>query len=129
EDVQQGSSYRLTGSDSERVLQRRRESEYESRYVFSLTPRRLAEFSAMCQRQQTSSESIFARKAVCSLATPDGRITLSNSRLIVTAGGRREEREIAGEQEYRTLLETHFRIDLGEEVRVDRLMVSGTPSH
>jgi len=129
EDVQQGSSYRLTGSDSERVLQRRRESEYESRYVFSLTPRRLAEFSAMCQRQQTSSESIFARKAVCSLATPDGRITLSNSRLIVTAGGRREEREIAGEQEYRTLLETHFGIDLGEEARVDRLMVSGTPSH
>ena len=129
EDVQQGSSYRLTGSDSERVLQRRRESEYESRYVFSLTPRRLAEFSAMCQRQQTSSESIFARKTVCSLATPDGRITLSNSRLIVTAGGRREEREIAGEQEYRTLLETHFGIDLGEEVRVDRLMVSGTPSH
>ncbi|MEE8461199.1 MAG: arylamine N-acetyltransferase, partial [Acidobacteriota bacterium] len=41
EDVQQGSSYRLTGSDSGRVLQRRRESEYESRYVFSLTPRRL----------------------------------------------------------------------------------------
>ena len=129
EDVQQGSSYRLTGSDSERVLQRRRESEYESRYVFSLTPRRLAEFSGMCQRQQTSSESIFARKAICSLATPEGRITLSDSRLIMTAGERREEREVADEEEYRALLKTHFGIDLGEAARVDRLMVPGTPSH
>ncbi len=127
EDVQNGSSYRLTGSDSERVLQRRRESECESRYVFSLTPRRLAEFSAMCQRQQTSSESIFVRKAVCSLARPDGRITLSNSRLIMTAGERREEREVAGEEEYRALLRTHFGVDLGEEARVDRLMVPETP--
>ena len=83
----------------------------------------------MCQRQQTSSESIFARKAVCSLATPDGRITLSNSRLIMTTGERREEREIAGEEEYRTLLKTHFGIDLGEEARVDRLMVPGAPSN
>jgi len=66
---------------------------------------------------------------VCSLATPDGRITLSNSRLIMTAGERREEREVADEEEYRALLETHFGIDLGEEASVDRLMVPGTPSH
>ena len=83
----------------------------------------------MCQRQQTSSESIFALKTVCSLATPDGRITLSNNRLIMTSGERREEREVGDEQEYRILLETHFGIDLEEEARVDRLMVPGTPSH
>ena len=123
EDVQHGSSYRLTGSDAERVLQRRRESDWEPQYVFSLTPRRLAEFSAMCQHHQTSPESIFTRKAVSSLTTPDGRITLSDSRLIMTAGGRREEREVAGEEEYRVLLKTHFGIDLGEGARVDRLMV------
>ena len=126
--VQPGSSYRLTASDDEKVLQRRRESEWEPRYVFSLTPRQLAEFSAMCQRQQTSPESIFARKAVCSLATPDGRITLSNNRLIMTAGQRREEREIVSEEAYRELLKTHFRIHLAEKERVNRLMVPGTPS-
>ena len=129
EDVQHGSSYRLMGSDSERVLQWRRESDWEPQYVFSLTPRRLAEFSAMCQRAQTSPESIFTQKAASSLATPDGRITLSNSRLIMTAGGRREEREVAGEEEYRALLKTHFGIDLGEGARVDRLMVPGAPSN
>jgi N-hydroxyarylamine O-acetyltransferase len=129
EDVQHGSAYRLTGSDSEWVLQRRRESKCESIYVFSLTPRRLAEFSTLCQHHQTSPESTFAQKAICSLATPDGRITLSNSRLIMTAGERCEEREVAGEEEYRALLKTHFGIDLGEEARVDRLMVPGTLSN
>jgi hypothetical protein len=49
--------------------------------------------------------------------------------LILTAGERREEREVADEEEYRALLMAHFRIDLGEAARVDRLMVPGTPSH
>ena len=112
-----GSSYRLTGSDSERILQRRRESDWEPPYVFSLTPRRLFEFNAMCQHHQTSSESIFTRKAVCSLAIPDGRITLSNNHLIIMAGGRREEQEVAGEEEYRALLKTRFGIDLDQIIR------------
>jgi len=128
EDVPRGRSYRLTGSDSERVLQQRRpESDWEPQYVFSLTPRRLAEFSATCEWTQTSPESVFTGKAVCSLATPDGRITLSNGRLITTAGGRREEREVTSEEEYRALLLSRFGIDLGEGARVDRLMVSSAP--
>ncbi len=110
--VQYGSAYRLTGSDSERIIQRRRESDWEPIYVFSLTPRRLFEFKAMCQYHQTSPESIFARKAVCSLAMPEGRITLSSNQLIMMAGGRREEREVAGEEEHKALLKTRFGIDL-----------------
>lgn len=52
EDMQHGSAYRLMTSASERVLQRRRpESDWEPQYVFPLTPRRLAEFSVMCQHQ------------------------------------------------------------------------------
>lgn len=127
--VQHGSSYRLTRSGSERVLERRRGSDWEPQYMFSLTPRQLAEFGAMCQRHQTSSESNFTQKVVCSLATPDGRITLSNNRLIMTSEGRREEQGVAGEGEYRMLLKTCFGIDLGERPRMDRLMVPGAPSN
>jgi len=127
EDVQHSGSYRLTGSDSEKLLQRRRKSDWEPQYVFSLTPRRLAEFSAMCHYHQTSPGSHFTQKALCSQATTDGRITLSNNRLIVTTGGRCEEREIKSEAEFRTLLKTHFGIDFGERERVDRLMVPSTP--
>ncbi len=49
ESLQNDSSYRLTGPDSERVLERRRESDWQPLYVFSSIPRRLAEFSAMCR--------------------------------------------------------------------------------
>jgi N-hydroxyarylamine O-acetyltransferase len=121
--VQPGGAYRLTRSGSDRILERRCGSDWEPQYVFSLTPRRLAEFSAMCDYQQTSPDSHFTQKSVCSLATSDGRITLSNSRLIVTSEGRRVERHIANGNEYRRVLARYFGIDLGEEPRIQRLVV------
>jgi len=122
-----GSSYRLMGQDSERVLQRRRESDWQPLYVFSPIPRRLAEFTAMCRYHQTSPESTFTTKTICSLATPEGRTTLSNSRLIMTAEGRREELEVSDQEEFRRLLKTHFGIDLDDEARIDRLMDPRAP--
>ena len=119
--LQHGSAYRLTRLRADQVLERRNESGWEPQYVFSLTPRRLTEFSTMCERQQTSPESHFTRKTVCSLATSDGRITLSNSRLITTAGGRRVERDIESVEEYCGLLMTQFGIDLREEPGIQRL--------
>jgi hypothetical protein len=125
--VQHGSTYRLRKSNAETVLERRRGSGWEPQYVFSLTPRQLSDFGTMCLHQQTSPESHFTRQTVCSLATPRGRVTLSNSRLIVTTAGTREERDVASEEEYRTLLATRFGIDLPEESRIDRLMVPRVP--
>ena len=70
--VQQDAAYRLTGSAGERLLERRRPSGWQSQYLFSLTPRALADFDAMCHWQQTAPASIFTRKSVCSMATPIG---------------------------------------------------------
>jgi N-hydroxyarylamine O-acetyltransferase len=78
----------------------------------------------MCLYQQTSPESTFTRKAVCSRPAPEGRITLANGRLITTVGEKRQEREVPDEQEYRALLWTHFGVDLGEGVPMDKLMKS-----
>jgi N-hydroxyarylamine O-acetyltransferase len=111
--MQQGTGYRLTTSDVGTVLERRREGDWEPQYVFSLVPHELAEFAAMCRWQQSAPESIFTRKTVCSMATPDGRITLSGRRFIATMGGRREERDVPDDQEYRALLMSRFGIDLG----------------
>ena len=72
----------------------------------------------MCQWHQTSSASVFTQKAVCSVATPDGRITLSNGRLITTVGERFEEHKVTAEADYRSLLQDHFGIDLGSGIRV-----------
>ena len=127
ETVQQGSAYRLTGKGPEKILERRLDSDWVSQYAFSLIPRRLADFTAMCQQHQTSATSIFTQKTVCSLATATGRITLSNNRLIKTTEREYEEQQVTGESEYRALLKTEFGIDLNETLRVNRLMALGTP--
>jgi N-hydroxyarylamine O-acetyltransferase len=89
-------------------------------YAFTLLPRRLDEFAERCLWQQTSPESHFTRGTVCSRATPQGRITLSGRRLIVTTGDRREERELAGAEEMRDVLSRQFGVGLPER-DVERL--------
>ncbi|MCM2315272.1 MAG: arylamine N-acetyltransferase [Thermoanaerobaculia bacterium] len=64
-------------------------------YAFTLAPRELAHYAPMCVWQQTSPESSFTRRRVCSRATPQGRVTLANDRLIVTTPGGRTERLVA----------------------------------
>ena len=127
ERVQPGGAYRLTGSGSKKTLERRRESGWQRQYVFSLTPRQLVEFAVMCQRHQTSSASVFTQKTVCSVATADGRITLSNGRLITTVGERLEERKVTAEEDYRALLQGHFGIDLESGIRAHILFERGEP--
>lgn len=65
--------------------------EWRTEYVIDFTPRALHEFAPMCHYQQTSPESHFTKKRVITLARRDGRITLTNDKLIVTRNGVREE--------------------------------------
>lgn len=125
EDRQRGCSYRLLEAGSERQLQRRRESDWESQYIISLIPRRLADFGTMCHYQQTSPKSSFTQKALCSMATQGGRITLSNNRLIITTENQRQEQTVTDEKAYREILRSHFGIEFEEGVRVDSLMGLG----
>jgi N-hydroxyarylamine O-acetyltransferase len=81
-------------------------------YRFTLQPRRLADFAGMCHYHQTSPESHFTRKRICSLATLEGRITLSDNQLIVTANGERREQELSGPDEYAAALREYFGIEL-----------------
>ena len=120
-----GRSYRLAEQEDGWVLQQRKpEADWQPQYVFSLIPRQLSEYEATCHYQQTSPASTFTQKSVCSRATPDGRITLSNGRLITTTDGRRTEHNVASVAEYRSLLRTHFGFDLEEDAPVGRLMRS-----
>jgi N-hydroxyarylamine O-acetyltransferase len=66
----------------------------------------------MCHYHQTSPESPFTRKSVCSMATPDRRITVAERKLILTHDGTREERVLASDAEWRAALKKHFEIVL-----------------
>jgi N-hydroxyarylamine O-acetyltransferase len=127
EHVELDGAYRLIGSGSKKTLERRREFGWQPQYFFSLTSRQLVEFSTMCQRHQISPDSVFTQNTVCSVATPDGRITLSNGRLITTVGEQFEERKVTAEADYRSLLQDHFGIDLGSGIRSQILFEGGEP--
>ena len=102
--VQIGEHLQLDKAEPERVWRRQ--------YSFGLQPRRLEEFAGMCHYHQTSPESHFTQNRICSRATPDGRITLSGMKLIVTRAGQREESILASEQERSDLLRQQFGIVL-----------------
>jgi N-hydroxyarylamine O-acetyltransferase len=72
-------------------LVRRRDGEEVPQYQFTLAPRRLEDFAAMCRHHQTSPDSHFTRNVICSLALPQGRVTYSSGRLILTDQARRLE--------------------------------------
>ena len=83
-------------------------------YRFTLQPRQLADFAGMCRYHQTSPDSHFTHKRLCSLATPGGRVSLSDMRLIITAADERTERELSGPEEYAAALHEYFRIELSK---------------
>jgi N-hydroxyarylamine O-acetyltransferase len=107
--LQRQMTYRLAESNGTWTLWRRVHEKWEPQYAFELTPRRLAEFAPMCRHHQTSPQSIFTSKPICSIATPSGRMTLSGRTLIVTEQGERRERDVADE-EYECILRDRFGI-------------------
>jgi len=69
----------------------------------------------MCHYHQTSPESHFKQRRICSRATPGGRVTLSEMRFITTTlNGERQERVLTNEEEYATMLREHFGIIMRE---------------
>lgn len=81
-------------------------------YRFDLTPRALADFAAQCRWFESAEDSHFRTGRVCSIATPDGRVTLRDAELIVSTNGTREITPVQGEQEWAAALEKWFGIRL-----------------
>jgi N-hydroxyarylamine O-acetyltransferase len=113
EQPQDGLVYQIV-RDEEALILRQRDGEdpWEPLYRFTPRPRRHADFADMCQYHQTSPQSSFTQRRVCTRATSEGRITLSDTRLIITANGERQEQLVADEAEYRSALREHFGIEL-----------------
>ncbi len=87
---------------------------WQSEYIFKPFGRDLSEFAEMCLYQQTSPESHFTRKKVCSLMTANGRKTLTDTKFIKTKNGEKIETEILSDEEFDRILEREFQIKLGQ---------------
>ena len=100
----------LIEQDIDEYFRVSRFSQKENR--FSTRDVRLADFSEMCLYHQTSPQSHFTRKKVCSIATAAGRITLTDEKLIITANGIRTESPICNAQEFSQALAQYFNINV-----------------
>lgn len=109
-----GADERRAGPDDETVrasywtVEQSAGGQWKPQYRFTLQPRALSDFTERCVFQQTSPDSHFTRHRICTLALPQGRVSLSDWRLITTIEGLREERMLASEQEYRDVLDRQF---------------------
>ena len=109
-----GKQYRLTRTDGWILLSRRPKGSgvWEPQYLFSLRPRKLEDFIPRCRWQQTSPRSHFRKGRICTRLTSNGRLTLTDTKFIVTRGSRKVERPVKDPQEFTVLLRRHFGIDL-----------------
>jgi N-hydroxyarylamine O-acetyltransferase len=104
--------YRIDEDGARLVLLQRQgiQDTWAPQFHFTLQPRALSDCAAMCLYHQTSPQSHFTQKRICSLATTDGRVTLSDLRQITTRGGARQERMLASEEEHAATLRELFGI-------------------
>jgi len=110
---QLGYLYKATYKKEKYILYRKKIGEkWLPQYIFSLTPHKIEAFNEMCEFQQTSSESSFTQKSVCSIATKSGRLTISNGKFIETTNGIRSEKSIASSKHYQQILQQNFAMTL-----------------
>ena len=114
EQIQGRHAYRILPDGAHLILERRDDGNpWQAQYRFDLQPHVFADYADMCHYHETSPQSHFTQRRVCSLATPSGRVTLSELRWITTSEtGEREERAIASEDEYDQLLRERFGVIL-----------------
>lgn len=112
EQVQGNRGYRVDADSTCFILMQRNDvDEWKAQYRFTLLPHEYADYAEKCRYHQTSPESHFTRNSICSLATEDGRISLSEMRFITTAkSGERQELTLTSQAEYDAILRERFGI-------------------
>ena len=118
EQLQLGRAYRIDAEAGLYTLMERKDGgDWTPQYRFGLQPYRYPDYAEMCHYHQTSLESHFTQRRVCSRATPDGRLTLSEKRFIeTTLSGDRHERVLRSEEEVSTVLRESFGIVMADAV-------------
>jgi N-hydroxyarylamine O-acetyltransferase len=123
-------SYRIIPDGPYLILAQRANAdaeEWKPQYRFTLEQYHYSDYTEMCYYHQTSAESHFTRGRICSRATNEGRLTLSEMRFIESKmNGERQERLLADEQEYARVLRDHFGIIMAKPFRANE---TATPSH
>lgn len=109
--TQQGVQYVLRPINEEEILIDRSFDEgstFMPMYKFKQTPRVLEDFQPLCEYHQTSEESPLYQKKLCSMATENGRITLTSHHLTVTDHKNKVVQEVKNEEDFQQKLKQYF---------------------
>lgn len=105
--------YRIQQQDSTQdiyFLQRQEKDMWRTLYSYTPYPRQLTDFMEMCVFNQSSPESHFTQKTVCSVATDYGRVSLSENTLTITKGGETRRITIPSKVIFKQMLFEYFGI-------------------
>jgi len=108
EQAQAVGRFRLARDGEHISLARQEDGQWNRQYRFTLRSHALTDFTPGCHYHQTSPETSFTQKRVCSRAAPNGRITLSDMKLVITQNGVRQERMLHSDEEYTAALRDYF---------------------
>lgn len=110
---QYGETYRVQHSKMHSTLQTQKaDGNWHNNYQFYEAPLPLSDFLVGCHYHQTSPDSHFTKKRVCSLLTPSGRVTVSENTLIMHDENGRQEHTLPDETAVTAALQEYFGIVL-----------------
>ncbi|MDE2427556.1 MAG: arylamine N-acetyltransferase, partial [Burkholderiales bacterium] len=109
------------------LLESKQDEHWKPQYQFRLTSHNLSDFDAMCAYQQNSPLSHFTQKSLCSIATNDGRLTISNGLFISTKPESRTESPIPSVDALRQQLQQQFGIVLSTDDTLEKLLPVRVP--
>ncbi|WP_410769929.1 arylamine N-acetyltransferase family protein [Fontibacillus sp. BL9] len=102
----------MTGQDTYQIFKQASGKQDSLEYTFSLEERKLEDFRERCLYFETSPGSRFRKNRVCSLERENGRISLTDDKLILTENGIKTDKDITTEQEFDRHLSELFGIVL-----------------
>jgi N-hydroxyarylamine O-acetyltransferase len=99
----------LNSGQNSLIIQKQDKGKWCPVYSFTTQPRRMADFAEMCKYNQTSPNSHFTQRTICTIATDNGRITLSDDSLTIDHGGAKCKRSVTF-QDRNEILRKYFGI-------------------
>ena len=94
------------------ILQKKDNNDWQRVYRFKKHPRVLSDFKEASTYNQTSPESHFTQQTICSIATKNGRVTLSDDFLTSTDGSSKRKINVISQEDFKHKLMDHFGIQL-----------------
>jgi N-hydroxyarylamine O-acetyltransferase len=113
-----GARYRIQPQqpDGDRYhLQKKVEGGWRPVYSFTEHPRKMSDFDKMCVFNQTSPDSHFTKRTICTIATARGMVMLSDHSLTITRGNEVIKIDATSHNLRKRMLREHFGIDLKDK--------------